>query len=151
MTRRGMSSGHSHFHFLPRHPVKLEICYPFYVLAVSVHTPLRNEKIGFGSAINSETYSVMMSRELKPNTSGSILTSQSESRFARFAPLAEILVVPLWRLIAPHCLSLRLPLGKLESKLPELQLNASIPLLNILCYVKLGLLQRIKWVNRHNC
>lgn len=90
-----MSSRHSHSHFLPRYPVKLEICYTFYLLAVSIHTPLRNEKIRFGSAINSETYSVMMSTELEPNTNESILTSQSESRFARFAPLVEILVVPL--------------------------------------------------------
>lgn len=145
-----MSSGCSHSHFLPRHPVKTEICYPFYLLTVSVHTPLRNEKTR--SAVSSETYSVMRSsEELETNTSESVLTSQSGSRFARFATLTENLVVPLWLLIAPHCLSLHLPFGKLGSKLPELQLNARIPWWNTLCYVKLGLLQRTKWIDRHSC
>lgn len=145
-----MSSGRSHSRFLPRHPVRTEICYPFYLLAVSVHTPLRNEKTRSG--VSSETHSVMRSsEELETSTSESVLTSQSGSWFARFATLAENLVVSLWLLIVPHCLSLRRPFGKLGSKWPELQLNAGIPWWNILCCVKLGLLQRTKWIDRPSC
>lgn len=89
-----MSSGRSHSRFLPRHPVRTEMCYPFYLLAASVHTPLRNEKTRSG--VSSETHSVMRSREeLETSTSESVLTSQSGSWFVRFATLAENLVVPL--------------------------------------------------------
>lgn len=89
-----MSSGRYHSRFLPKHPVRTKICYPFYLLAVSVHTPLRNEKTRSG--VSSETYSVMRSsEELETNTSESVLTNQSGSWFARFVTLAENLVVPL--------------------------------------------------------
>lgn len=52
--------------------------------------------------------------ELEPHTSESVLTSQRESPLARFVPLSEILVVPLW------LFALLLPSGKPGLKAAEL-------------------------------